>query len=96
MNTSILKKCLEELNKKDPRKDYVIGMLETLIETQGTQPPNYYPGLGVTNGAGIVGIIPDMNNFPVVGQGSGLVADETVELGNKYARGSIAPSATVS
>lgn len=32
MNTNILRKCLEELQKTDPRKDYVIGMLETLVE----------------------------------------------------------------
>jgi hypothetical protein len=31
MSTHILQKCLEELNKEVPRKDYVIGMLETLI-----------------------------------------------------------------
>lgn len=31
-NTLILRKCLEELNKEDFRKDYVIGMLETLVE----------------------------------------------------------------
>lgn len=32
MNISVLKKCLEELQKESFRKDYVIGMLETLIE----------------------------------------------------------------
>lgn len=32
---SILQKCLDELNKETFRKDYVIGMLETLIEMQG-------------------------------------------------------------
>jgi len=32
MNNNIIKKCLEELQKKDFRKDYVIGMLETLYE----------------------------------------------------------------
>lgn len=38
MNNSILKKCLDELQKDNPRKDYVIGMLETLIELQAPQP----------------------------------------------------------
>lgn len=33
MNTRILEKCLAELQKEEFRKDYVIGMLETLIET---------------------------------------------------------------
>lgn len=32
MNTNILKKCLEELSKDEPKLDYVRGMLETLIE----------------------------------------------------------------
>ncbi len=33
MNGTILQKCLDELKKDtDFRKDYVIGMLETLIE----------------------------------------------------------------
>lgn len=50
MNTSnIIKKCLDELNKENFRKDYVLGMLETLYETQGipTAPispsPTYTP-----------------------------------------------------
>lgn len=42
MNNNIIKKCLEELQKEGFRKDYVIGMLETLYEmTDGpviTQP----------------------------------------------------------
>ncbi len=33
-NIAILKKCLTELSKEDFRKDYVVGMLETLIEMQ--------------------------------------------------------------
>jgi len=37
MNTVILKKCVEELNKETPRLDYVRGMLETLIEIQETK-----------------------------------------------------------
>ena len=31
MNTTILQKCLDELNKESPRLDYVKGMLETVI-----------------------------------------------------------------
>jgi hypothetical protein len=37
MNTNILQKCLDELNKADFRKDYVIGMLETFIEINGSK-----------------------------------------------------------
>lgn len=40
MNTNIIKKCLTELQKENFRKDYVIGMLETLYEmTSGEKPP---------------------------------------------------------
>ena len=35
MNPNIIKKCIEELNKQDFRKDYVLGMLESLYESQG-------------------------------------------------------------
>jgi hypothetical protein len=31
MNTKILQKCLEELDKETPRLDYIRGMLETLV-----------------------------------------------------------------
>lgn len=37
MNISVLKKCLEELQKENFRKDYVVGMLETLIDLQEPQ-----------------------------------------------------------
>lgn len=37
MNTNILKKCVEELKKKDFSKEYVMGMLETLIEMHAVQ-----------------------------------------------------------
>lgn len=36
MHTKILEKCLDELRKDDPRKDYVIGMLETLVDMNTT------------------------------------------------------------
>lgn len=39
MNNTIIKKCLDELQKESFRKDYVIGMLETLYEmSEKTQP----------------------------------------------------------
>lgn len=38
MNTNILKKCVEELKKEEFKKEYVIGMLETLIEMSPTHP----------------------------------------------------------
>lgn len=45
MNTPILKKCIEELQKESFRKDYVLGMLETLVEMQSSiQPIGLAPG----------------------------------------------------
>lgn len=41
MNVSALKKCLEELKSDNCRKDYVIGILETLIEMDGGVNKNY-------------------------------------------------------
>lgn len=38
MNTSILKKCIDELQQDTFRKDYVLGMLETLYEMQEERP----------------------------------------------------------
>jgi len=35
MNTSILQKCVEELKKSEPKIDYILGMLETVIEMSG-------------------------------------------------------------
>lgn len=32
MQTNILKKCIEELCKENPKLDYIRGMLETLVE----------------------------------------------------------------
>ncbi len=32
MNTTILKKCIDELNAENPRLDYLRGMLDTLME----------------------------------------------------------------
>lgn len=54
MNTSILRKCLEELGKDSPKLDYIRGMLETLIEMQGAQktvllpPSTYIPNITYT------------------------------------------------
>ena len=39
MNSKILQKCVEELKKDTYSKEYVLGMLETLIEMQST--PTY-------------------------------------------------------
>jgi len=35
MNTKIIRKCIEELNKETFSKEYVLGILETLMEMSG-------------------------------------------------------------
>lgn len=84
MNNNILKKCLEELNKENPRKDYVIGMLETLIDVGGSNQTRDIPYASLA--AQNIGIIPDMNNFPVVPT---IMADETSDLVSAYTHGSV-------
>ncbi len=44
-NTTILKKCLTELESETPRLDYLRGMLETLIELQEDAPVKAEPPL---------------------------------------------------
>lgn len=36
MNVNVIRKCLDELVKAEPRLDYLRGMLETLIELNET------------------------------------------------------------
>lgn len=38
MNTKILQKCITELKTEKPKIDYVLGMLETLMEMTGKEP----------------------------------------------------------
>ena len=38
MNTSVLKKCVEELKKDQPDIRYILGMLETFIELSDIPP----------------------------------------------------------
>ena len=48
---SILSKCVEELKKETPRIDYVLGMLETLIDMEKPsvmQNPIFNPTSGQT------------------------------------------------
>jgi hypothetical protein len=43
MNTSILQKCVEELDKEAPSIPYIKGMLETLIIMSTPVIQTYYP-----------------------------------------------------
>lgn len=48
MNTSLLKKCLDELSADHPRLDYMKGILETLIEmSSNTTSILSYPSIPV-------------------------------------------------
>jgi hypothetical protein len=42
MNTKILQKCVEELKKETYSKEYVLGMLETIIEMNNNDKPLIY------------------------------------------------------
>ena len=46
MNTKILQKCLDELNKEPFKIDKVIGMLETMIEMSEPVPPTFSVATG--------------------------------------------------
>jgi hypothetical protein len=35
MNSQILLKCIEELKKENPKIDYILGMLETVVAMSG-------------------------------------------------------------
>lgn len=43
MNTSVLKKCIEELGKEKPDLSYIRGMLETLVELSANNLVNVPP-----------------------------------------------------
>ena len=60
MNTNILKKCVEELKKEKFSKEYVMGMLETLIEMQ--TPSNYVIPVNNT----VANLVEAANNMPPV------------------------------
>ena len=63
MNTTILQKCVEELKKSEPKIDYILGMLETLIDLSGGQikvtPVTYNSKQIIENGSGLDTSIPD-------------------------------------
>ena len=51
MQTNILRKCLEELNKPEPNISYLKGMLETIVEMSGSviSPANGLVSVGQTS-----------------------------------------------
>lgn len=48
-NVNILQKCVDILKADDSRKDYVLGMLETLIEINSKEALTTLPALYPTN-----------------------------------------------
>lgn len=39
MNPDILQKCVDELKKEQPNIQYILGILETIIQIGGVKPP---------------------------------------------------------
>lgn len=77
MNTTILQKCLDELNKEDFRKDYVVGMLETLIEMQtAAEVTNRLPSIQI--GAPSTALAKDADNEAAILDARARAAIETV------------------
>ena len=49
MNASMLQRCVNELQNKEPKIQYVIGVLETLIEMSATPDDLYLKANGSVN-----------------------------------------------
>jgi hypothetical protein len=64
MNPKILQKCVEELKKETFSKEYVLGMLETVIEMSGglVQIAAPYNGVATT----VSGVPPTTTTVPYV------------------------------
>jgi hypothetical protein len=45
MNNKILQKCVDELKKESPKIDYVLGMLESVIELGGSSSLPHLPSI---------------------------------------------------
>ena len=58
-NSAILKKCVDELKKDKPRMDYIVGILETLLDMQG----------GNLSVVSTHPLFPDKLNPPIVDEG---------------------------
>lgn len=81
MNTKILQKCVEELNKEQPNLSYIKGMLETLIEMTTVQPFFTSPIGSTTN---TIQLTPSLTSYANAKadeeEGSGLLAAYTAGL----------------
>ncbi len=74
MNTQILQKCVEELKKKEFSKEYVLGMLETLIAIDSPSPSI----------AGAQKYPPSFVTIPNVSGSDTVTADDTNDAAKKY------------
>ncbi len=80
MNTKILSKCVEELNKPEPNLSYIKGMLETVIEMSDNQPISSYAPLGLAVPQNVPSYpyqnqtTPSLVNLPTEDEGSGIVS----------------------
>lgn len=64
MKTSILQKCLLELDAPQPRLDYIRGMLETLIDMDGESSKGRTTGFGPVNLGPSPSSPKDITSFP--------------------------------
>jgi len=81
MNTSILQKCVVELKKDNPKIDYILGMLETVIEMSNVPPTSVVTSQWTP--AVIESTYTQTASTPVVG-----LSDEE-KLAEEYERGPI-------
>lgn len=68
MQINILKKCVEELKKPEPKIDYVLGMLESVIELSAGN-----LGITLTPGYGSITIPAVTDNLPTITSSSVLM-----------------------
>lgn len=73
MNTKILQKCVDELKQDKPKIDYVLGMLESVIELSGATVLPVNNTLHVQNFQKET-ISATGSDFGDLGEGSGLLA----------------------
>jgi len=78
MNRKILQKCIDELNKENPKLDYVRGILETIIDTL---PEEKGVSMPVFNGLGSVVPCKTEVNAPV-DEGNLLDSEASARLKN--------------
>jgi hypothetical protein len=63
---NIIKKCIDELNKENPKLDYVRGMLEVLFEQDTPPTPTFKPAIKLDASINPHGLPPENDGFKVL------------------------------